>query len=93
MGMSNTEFKTDKRFEGITAFEKRVLLASPTMHKTMDEHGAILIEDAAESLGAGYKGRQTGMWGTYGAISQNGNNVLETVCYPAFCNKATKIAA
>ena len=39
MGMGNTEFKTDKRFEGITAFEKRVLLASPTMHKTKDEHG------------------------------------------------------
>ena len=41
-----------------------------------DEHGAILIEDAAESLGAIYKDRQTGMWGTYGAISQNGNKII-----------------
>ena len=34
-----------------------------------DAHGAILIEDAAESLGATYKGRQTGTFGTFNAIS------------------------
>lgn len=34
-----------------------------------DSHNAILIEDAAESLGATYKGRQTGTFGTYNAIS------------------------
>lgn len=34
-----------------------------------DEHGATLIEDAAESLGASYKGVQTGTFGTYNAIS------------------------
>ena len=34
-----------------------------------DRHGAVLIEDAAESLGATYKGRQTGTFGTYNAIS------------------------
>lgn len=33
------------------------------------KHGATLIEDAAESLGATYKGRQTGTFGTYNAIS------------------------
>ena len=33
------------------------------------KHNAILIEDAAESLGATYKGRQTGSFGTYNAIS------------------------
>lgn len=32
-------------------------------------HGAILIEDAAESLGATYKGKATGNFGTYNAIS------------------------
>ena len=32
-------------------------------------HNAILIEDAAESLGATYKGKQTGTFGTYNAIS------------------------
>ena len=41
-----------------------------------DEHGAILIEDAAESLGATYKGKQTGTWGNYGVISQNGNKII-----------------
>ena len=41
-----------------------------------DEHGAILIEDAAESLGASYKGRQTGSFGQYNAISFNGNKII-----------------
>lgn len=41
-----------------------------------DEHGAVLIEDAAESLGAVYKGRQTGTFGTYNAISFNGNKII-----------------
>lgn len=40
------------------------------------KHGAILIEDAAESLGATYKGRQTGTFGTYNAISFNGNKII-----------------
>lgn len=43
-----------------------------------NRHDAILIEDAAESLGASYKGIQTGTFGTYNAISFNGNNVFET---------------
>lgn len=41
-----------------------------------DKHGAIMIEDAAESLGATYKGRQTGSFGTYNAISFNGNKII-----------------
>ena len=41
-----------------------------------DKHGAILIEDAAESLGATYKGKQTGNFGTYNAISFNGNKII-----------------
>lgn len=40
------------------------------------ENGAILIEDAAESLGAAYKGRQTGTFGTYNIISFNGNKII-----------------
>lgn len=43
-----------------------------------DEHGAILIEDAAESLGATYKGMQTGTFGTYNVISFNGNKIITT---------------
>lgn len=41
-----------------------------------DAHGAVLIEDAAESLGATYKGIQTGNFGTYNAISFNGNKII-----------------
>ena len=41
-----------------------------------DEHGAILIEDAAESLGATYNGQQTGSFGRYCVISFNGNKVI-----------------
>ena len=41
-----------------------------------DKHGAIIIEDAAESLGATYKGQQTGSFGTYNCISFNGNKII-----------------
>lgn len=41
-----------------------------------DEHGAILIEDAAESLGATYKGAMTGSKGLYGIVSYNGNKLI-----------------
>lgn len=40
------------------------------------KHNAILIEDAAESLGATYKGKQTGTFGTYNIISFNGNKII-----------------
>lgn len=46
--------------------------------KICDEHNAILIEDAAESLGATYKGIQTGTFGKYNAISFNGNKIITT---------------
>lgn len=41
-----------------------------------DKHGAVLIEDAAESLGATYKRIQTGSFGKYNAISFNGNKII-----------------
>ena len=40
------------------------------------KHGAVIIEDAAESFGATYKGKQTGTFGTYSAISFNGNKII-----------------
>ena len=43
-----------------------------------EKYGAILIEDAAESLSATYKGRQTGTFGKYNAISFNGNKIITT---------------
>ena len=41
-----------------------------------DKHGAVVVEDAAESLGATYKGRQTGTFGAYNCISFNGNKII-----------------
>lgn len=41
-----------------------------------DRYGAVIIEDAAESLGATYKGIQTGSFGKYNCISFNGNKII-----------------
>ncbi|WP_270238164.1 DegT/DnrJ/EryC1/StrS family aminotransferase [Clostridium perfringens] len=41
-----------------------------------NSHGALIIEDAAESLGATYKGIQTGNFGNFNAISFNGNKII-----------------
>ena len=41
-----------------------------------ERYGVVLIEDAAESLAATYKGRQTGTFGKYNAISFNGNKII-----------------
>lgn len=41
-----------------------------------EKHNAILIEDAAESFGATYKGQQTGSFGHYNIISFNGNKII-----------------
>ena len=41
-----------------------------------ERHGATLIEDAAESLGATYKGEQTGTFGAFNCISFNGNKII-----------------
>ena len=40
------------------------------------KHDAILVEDAAESMGAAYKGVQTGTFGKYNAVSFNGNKII-----------------
>ena len=40
------------------------------------KHGAKMVEDAAESFGAEYKGRQTGLFGDVGIISFNGNKII-----------------
>jgi len=41
-----------------------------------ERHNAVIVEDAAESLGASYKGEQTGRLGTYNCISFNGNKII-----------------
>jgi len=42
------------------------------------KHNAVLIEDAAESLGSYYKGKHTGTFGEYGIFSFNGNKIITT---------------
>ena len=39
-------------------------------------HGAVVIEDAAESFGASYKGKQSGTIGDFGCNSFNGNKII-----------------
>lgn len=40
------------------------------------KHNALLIEDAAEAMGATVNGKQCGSFGDYGAISYNGNKII-----------------
>jgi len=52
-----------------------------TMDKLMEicsKHNVVVIEDAAESLGATYKGRLIGTFGEYNVISFNGNKIITT---------------
>ena len=41
-----------------------------------DRHGALIVEDAAESFGATYNGRQTGTFGDISVVSMNGNKIV-----------------
>jgi dTDP-4-amino-4,6-dideoxygalactose transaminase len=54
---------------------------SADMDKIMEicnNHNAVVIEDAAESLGTLYKGKHTGTFGDYGIYSFNGNKIITT---------------
>ncbi len=46
--------------------------------KLCDEYGVLLVEDAAESLGASYRGRSPGTFGRCGIYSFNGNKIITT---------------
>ena len=46
------------------------------IRKIADAHGALIIEDAAESFGATYQGIQTGNFGDIGVLSFNGNKII-----------------
>lgn len=41
-----------------------------------EKHGALLIEDAAEALGAMFHGKPCGSFGDYGVLSYNGNKII-----------------
>jgi len=54
---------------------------SADMEKISDicgNHGVPIIEDAAESLGAKYKGKMSGTIGKFGVLSFNGNKIITT---------------
>ena len=54
---------------------------SADMDKIMEicsRYNVTVIEDAAESLGAYYKGRHTGTFGEFGVFSFNGNKIITT---------------
>jgi len=53
-------------------FPGRIDLIRDICHK----HGALLIEDAAEAMGATLNGKQCGSFGDYAAISYNGNKII-----------------
>ncbi len=41
-----------------------------------EKHGALLVEDAAEAMGAAWEGKQCGSYGDYGVVSYNGNKII-----------------
>ncbi len=44
--------------------------------RVCEKYGAVLIEDAAEAMGALYKGKMCGTFGKYGVLSFNGNKLI-----------------
>jgi dTDP-4-amino-4,6-dideoxygalactose transaminase len=49
-----------------------------TLVSLCDRYGVPVVEDAAESLGATYKGRASGTFGRLGVFSFNGNKIITT---------------
>jgi len=49
-----------------------------TIEELCNQHNVVLIEDAAESLGAKYKGQKCGAFGRMGILSFNGNKIITT---------------
>ena len=41
-----------------------------------EKHGVLLVEDAAEAMGATWESKQCGSYGDYGVVSYNGNKII-----------------
>ncbi len=41
-----------------------------------EKHGALLVEDAAEAMGATWEDKECGSYGDYGVVSYNGNKII-----------------
>ena len=54
------------------------------------KYNIFLIEDAAEALGAKYKGKKCGSFGDFGVLSFNGNKIITTSCGGALICNTTK---
>lgn len=72
--------KAFERFPSVKAVVIANLYGTPAkldeLVSIAHRHGAVVVEDAAESFGATYRGRQTGTFGDVGVISFNGNKII-----------------
>ena len=78
--------KAFKKYESLGKKPKAVIVVHlyglaadmDSIVKLCKDYDVVLIEDAAESLGTTYKGKNTGTFGDYGIFSFNGNKIITT---------------
>ncbi len=56
----------------------KLICSSFTFLEVYNQFNIPLIEDAAEAVGAFYKGKHTGIFGKFGIFSFNGNKIITT---------------